>query len=67
LGNYIAGKRSFHEETMNVQSRYYNPEWGRFLNTDALISTGQGFLCSSITDGETTSKYTKTKSNYNKE
>ena len=23
-----------------LQSRYYNPEWGRFLNADALISTG---------------------------
>ncbi len=21
---------------MNVQSRYYNPEWGRFLNADAI-------------------------------
>ena|GEM_PF-920690 len=27
-----------------LQSRYYNPEWGRFLNTDALVSTGQGFI-----------------------
>jgi len=35
LVNYIEGKRSFHEEIMNVQSRYYNPEWGRFLNADA--------------------------------
>lgn len=23
-----------------LQSRYYNPEWGRFLNVDAYISTG---------------------------
>ena len=23
-----------------LQSRYYNPEWGRFLNADALVSTG---------------------------
>lgn len=27
-----------------LQSRYYNPEWGRFINTDAMISTGQGLL-----------------------
>ena len=27
-----------------LQSRYYNPEVGRFLNADAFISTGQGVL-----------------------
>ena len=27
-----------------LQSRYYNPEMGRFLNADALVSTGQGIL-----------------------
>ena len=27
-----------------VSSRYYNPIWGRFLNADILISTGQGML-----------------------
>lgn len=27
-----------------MQSRYYNPEIGRFLNSDALASTGQGLL-----------------------
>jgi len=27
-----------------LQSRYYNPIWGRFLNADALVSTGQGEL-----------------------
>ena len=27
-----------------LQSRYYNPEWGRFINGDALATTGQGFL-----------------------
>ena len=27
-----------------LQSRYYNPEVGRFLNADGLISTGQGFV-----------------------
>ena len=27
-----------------MQSRYYNPETGRFLNADALTSTGQGLL-----------------------
>jgi len=27
-----------------LQSRYYNPQWGRFLNADTLVSTGQGNL-----------------------
>ena len=27
-----------------LQSRYYNPEWGRFINADGLTSTGQGIL-----------------------
>ena len=27
-----------------LQSRYYNPEWGRFINADAFVSTGQGLL-----------------------
>ena len=27
-----------------LQSRYYDPEMGRFINADALISTGQGLL-----------------------
>ena len=27
-----------------LQSRYYNPAWGRFLNVDAYISTGTGLL-----------------------
>ena len=27
-----------------LQSRYYNPKVGRFLNADALVSTGQGVL-----------------------
>jgi len=27
-----------------LQSRYYNPETGRFLNADAFTSTGQGIL-----------------------
>ena len=27
-----------------LQSRYYSPEWGRFLNADAFVSTGQGLL-----------------------
>lgn len=26
-----------------LQSRYYNPEWGRFINADAFPSTGQSF------------------------
>ena len=28
-----------------LNSRYYNPEWGRFINADGLVSTGQGILC----------------------
>ena len=31
-------------ELYYLQSRYYNPEVCRFLNSDALMSTGQGFL-----------------------
>ena len=27
-----------------LQSRYYDPEWGRFLNADSYVSTGQGLL-----------------------
>ena len=27
-----------------LQSRYYNPEWGRFINADIFYSTGQGFI-----------------------
>ena len=27
-----------------LQSRYYNPEWGRFLNADSFVSTGQGIV-----------------------
>ena len=27
-----------------LQSRYYNPEWGRFLNADSYLSTGTGLL-----------------------
>lgn len=26
-----------------LNSRYYNPEWGRFINADSHITTGQGF------------------------
>ena len=26
-----------------LQSRYYNPTWGRFINADAFTTTGQGF------------------------
>ena len=31
-------------ELYYLQSRYYNPEIGRFVNADALVSTGQGLL-----------------------
>jgi len=31
-----------------LQSRYYNPTLGRFINTDALVSTGQGLLGSNV-------------------
>ena len=27
-----------------LQTRYYNPEWGRFINADGYTSTGQGLL-----------------------
>ena len=27
-----------------LQSRYYNPQTGRFLNADSILSTGQGFI-----------------------
>ena len=27
-----------------LQSRYYNPEWGRFISADEYVSTGQGLL-----------------------
>ena len=27
-----------------LQSRYYNPDWGRFINSDVYVSTGQGIL-----------------------
>ncbi len=27
-----------------LQSRYYNPQWGRFLNADSYLSTGTGLL-----------------------
>ena len=27
-----------------LQSRYYNPYWGRFVNADGYVSTGQGIL-----------------------
>ena len=27
-----------------LQSRYYNPQWGRFISVDRYISTGQGIL-----------------------
>ncbi len=31
-------------ELYYLQSRYYNPEIGRFINADAFVSTGQGLL-----------------------
>ena len=27
-----------------LQTRYYNPEWGRFINADGYVSTGHGLL-----------------------
>lgn len=33
-----------------LQSRYYDPEVGRFLNADALVSTGQGLLGNNMFD-----------------
>ena len=31
-------------ELYYLQSRYYNPEWGRFINADVFVATGQGFV-----------------------
>ncbi|OQB24453.1 MAG: tRNA3(Ser)-specific nuclease WapA precursor [Firmicutes bacterium ADurb.Bin182] len=31
-----------------LQSRYYNPEWCRFINADVYVSTGQGLLASNM-------------------
>ena len=31
-----------------LQSRYYNPSWGRFINTDIFPSTGQGINCGNL-------------------
>ena len=31
-----------------LQSRYYDPEIGRFINADALVSTGQGLLSNNM-------------------
>ena len=31
-------------ELYYLQSRYYNPEIGRFINVDSLVSTGQGVI-----------------------
>lgn len=36
--------RNYRYDRETVQSKYYNPEWGRFINADAMISTGQGLL-----------------------
>ena len=36
----------YHEDTglYYLQSRYYDPQLGRFINADGLTSTGQGFI-----------------------
>ena len=31
-----------------LNSRYYNPSWGRFINADVFVSTGQGVLGSNM-------------------
>ena len=31
-----------------LNSRYYNPSWGRFINADIFVSTGQGILGSNM-------------------
>ena len=31
-----------------LNSRYYNPSWGRFINADIFVSTGQGVLGSNM-------------------
>ena len=35
-------------ELYYLQSRYYDPKMGRFLNADVLISTGAGLLCNNM-------------------
>ena len=35
-------------ELYYLQSRYYNPEIGRFINADTFVSTGQGLLGNNI-------------------
>ena len=41
-------RRSYVQDTETtlyyLQSRYYDPELGRFINADSYISTGQGLL-----------------------
>ena len=40
--------RSYYYDTHTglyyLQSRYYNPDWGRFISPDCYVSTGQGLL-----------------------
>ena len=36
-------------ELYYLQSRYYNPEWGRFINADAYVSTDVGLLGTNYT------------------
>ena len=31
-----------------LNGRYYNPQWGRFLNADGYVSTGQGILSNNM-------------------
>ena len=40
----------FDEETglYYLRSRYYNPQWGRFVNADALITDNTGLLCQNL-------------------
>ena len=40
----------YDEETQlyYLRSRYYNPVWGRFVNADVLLSTGQGLLSCNV-------------------
>ena len=39
-------KQNWYDESgyYYLQSRYYDPEVGRFINVDALVATGQGLL-----------------------
>lgn len=51
LMNPIRYRSYYYDDEINMyylNSRYYNPEWGRFVNGDVYLSTGQGILSLNI-------------------